>query len=91
MKTPADLDIDAVRAALSGRVIGGRLLYHDVLSSTMDKARLLAGEGWPEGLVVVTEHQTAGRGRLDRDRTHVCSFVAPCHPGAAHRKMFTNV
>ena len=42
MKTPADLDIDAVRAALSGRVIGGRLLYHDVLSSTMDEVRLLA-------------------------------------------------
>ena len=44
MKTPTDLDIDAVRAALSGRVIGGRLLHHDVLSSTMDEARSLAGE-----------------------------------------------
>jgi BirA family biotin operon repressor/biotin-[acetyl-CoA-carboxylase] ligase len=34
-----------------------------------------AGEGAPEGLVVVADHQTAGRGRLDR------SWVTP--PGAA--------
>ena len=67
MKTPTDLDIDAVRAALRGRVIGGRLLYHDVLPSTMDEARWLADEGWPEGLVVVADEQTAGRGRFDRN------------------------
>jgi BirA family biotin operon repressor/biotin-[acetyl-CoA-carboxylase] ligase len=67
MKARQDLDIEAVRAALSGRVIGGRLLHHDVLSSTMDEARLLAGEGWSEGLVVVADEQTAGRGRFDRN------------------------
>jgi BirA family biotin operon repressor/biotin-[acetyl-CoA-carboxylase] ligase len=41
----------------------------DVLPETPSTNAVLAGrarEGAPEGLVIVTEHQTAGRGRLDR-------------------------
>ncbi len=39
---------------------------HDELGSTNARAAELAQDGAAEGLVVVTEHQTAGRGRLDR-------------------------
>ena len=69
--TTAHLDIETLRAALVGRVVGRQVLYYDVLSSTMDEARRLADEGRPEGLVVVAEEQTAGRGRFDR------SWVSP--------------
>ncbi len=64
--TRTDLDIEAVRRAGSGRVVGCRVLYHRVLGSTMDEARGLAGDGAPEGTVVIAEEQTAGRGRLGR-------------------------
>ena len=61
-----DLDIEAVRRALAGRTIGSRILHYASLDSTMNEAARLAGEGCPEGLVVVAEEQTAGRGRFDR-------------------------
>ncbi len=38
----------------------------DEVDSTNTHARDLARRGAPEGLVVVADHQTAGRGRLDR-------------------------
>lgn len=41
-----------------------RLLHHyDRLSSSNDEARRLATQGAPHGTVVLTEHQSAGRGR----------------------------
>ena len=61
-----DLDIDMVRSALSGRVVGSRVLWLDSVTSTMDEARRLADEGRAEGLVVVAGEQTEGRGRFDR-------------------------
>ena len=61
-----DLDIDAVRHSLSGRIIGCRILHYPSLDSTMNEARRLAGGGCPEGLVVVAEEQAAGRGRFGR-------------------------
>nr|MDQ2728591.1 biotin--[acetyl-CoA-carboxylase] ligase [Actinomycetota bacterium] len=36
------------------------------INSTNRAARRLADDGAPEGLVVIAEHQTAGRGRLGR-------------------------
>jgi BirA family biotin operon repressor/biotin-[acetyl-CoA-carboxylase] ligase len=60
------LDIDGLREALSGRVVGSRLFYHALLASTMDETRRLADEGVPEGAVVFAEEQTAGRGRFNR-------------------------
>jgi BirA family biotin operon repressor/biotin-[acetyl-CoA-carboxylase] ligase len=38
----------------------------DEVDSTNTRARELARQGAPAGLVVVAEHQTSGRGRLDR-------------------------
>lgn len=50
-------------------------------ASTNDIARRMAEQGAPAGLLVMTEHQTAGRGRLKRPwtdepgRSLLCSFV----------------
>lgn len=40
--------------------------YHRALASTNDEALRRAAEGAPEGLVVVADEQSAGRGRLGR-------------------------
>lgn len=61
-----DLNIGHLRRALSSRVVGCRVLHYDVIGSTMDEARRLAKQGWPEGTVVIAEEQTAGRGRFNR-------------------------
>lgn len=61
-----DLDIPALESALSHRVIGRRIHHYDLIDSTMDESRRLASEGAPEGTVVITEEQTAGRGRFNR-------------------------
>lgn len=46
---------------------GVRAERHESLLSTNDEAFRRAAEGAPDGLVVVTGHQTAGRGRQGRD------------------------
>jgi BirA family transcriptional regulator, biotin operon repressor / biotin---[acetyl-CoA-carboxylase] ligase len=56
------LALEAVEPHLSGR-FGTPYLYEPECESTQ---QLLLGSGLPEGAVAVTEHQTAGRGRLGR-------------------------
>ena len=58
--------------AASGGVAGTR--FHDVrwlaeTGSTNADLMALAGAGAPEGVVLVADHQTAGRGRLGRTWT----------------------
>ena len=55
-----------VEPFLTTRRLGRPLLYYDTLSSTNREAGHLAEVGAPEGLVVVTDYQTEGRGRLER-------------------------
>src|SRR5512142_580642 len=43
-----------------------RVVYFEQIGSTNDEGRRLAGEGAPEGMLVVADEQTAGRGRLER-------------------------
>ncbi len=62
----ADFDIDALRVAMGGRLVGRRLVYHERVTSTMDEAGRLAEEGEPEGTVIIAEDQTAARGRFER-------------------------
>ena len=64
--SPAELDAARVSRALSHRVIGSRIVHHRIVGSTMDEARDLAEAGAAEGVVVVTEEQSAGRGRFNR-------------------------
>lgn len=61
-----DLDIPALEGALANRIIGHRIHHYDMIGSTMDEARRLALEGAAEGIVVIAEEQTAGRGRFNR-------------------------
>ena len=60
------LDIPRLSRALDGCAVGCTVEYREVTGSTMDDARALADEGAPDGLVVVAEEQTAGRGRFNR-------------------------
>lgn len=52
--------------------LGCRIVYMERAASTSDTARELARQGAREGTLVVTEEQTAGRGR--RGRTWHCPF-----------------
>ena len=60
-------------------------------ASTNDVARALADQGAPAGLLVMTEHQTAGRGRMQRPwadvpgRSLLLSFVLRPDPSHEHR------
>jgi BirA family transcriptional regulator, biotin operon repressor / biotin---[acetyl-CoA-carboxylase] ligase len=62
------LDLDALRAQLSTLFIGReqRLIYLPSITSTNTYAMELARKGSEEGMVVLTDSQVAGRGRLGR-------------------------
>jgi BirA family biotin operon repressor/biotin-[acetyl-CoA-carboxylase] ligase len=67
------LCIAEVEAGLAATRIGTRFYYFPELDSTNNYARILAEAGAPEGVVVVAEQQSRGRGRLAR------SWVSPPH------------
>lgn len=60
-----DLSVATIEAAIKGR-LGRPLRYLDVTASTNSDALGWAGQGAPEGALVVAGHQTAGRGRWGR-------------------------
>jgi BirA family transcriptional regulator, biotin operon repressor / biotin---[acetyl-CoA-carboxylase] ligase len=62
----SSFDPDAFQAALTTRRIGRPTLYYPQAGSTNDLAHTAARGGAAEGLVIVADEQTAGRGRLDR-------------------------
>ncbi len=62
---------DSERPDCVDELVGESQLWRQVIrlpqvGSTNDIAKDLASRGRPEGTVVVAEHQTAGRGRMDR-------------------------
>lgn len=59
------IDVEAVEQALTGG-FGRKIEQFEQVGSTMDIARDRANGGAPEGLVVLAEEQTAGRGRMGR-------------------------
>lgn len=62
----SDLDASGVLRALAGLRFGHPVYVYGRLGSTNDEARRLAAAGAPEGLLVLAETQTAGRGRQGR-------------------------
>ncbi|MEP7356833.1 MAG: biotin--[acetyl-CoA-carboxylase] ligase, partial [Anaerolineales bacterium] len=60
------LHAPAVLHGLSGLRFGHPVHLYQHLGSTQDEARRLARAGAPEGLLIVAEEQTAGRGRAGR-------------------------
>jgi BirA family biotin operon repressor/biotin-[acetyl-CoA-carboxylase] ligase len=62
----AKISISAIKKNLRTRTIGKNIIYYPTLPSTMDTAREKALQGAEEGTVIITDEQTAGRGRLKR-------------------------
>lgn len=60
------LDYNNLKDFLTTEYIGRNIVYLDSTTSTNDVAKDLAQYGYDEGLVVVAEEQTKGRGRLGR-------------------------
>ena len=60
-----DLSAASIESSLSGR-FGTPVRYLDVTDSTNEQALRWLNEGAPEGALVVTDRQTAGRGRRGR-------------------------
>ena len=60
------LSRERILAGLDTRMVGRHLVYLPQTPSTNDWLRGLAQEGAPEGAVVITDYQSAGRGRLGR-------------------------
>jgi BirA family biotin operon repressor/biotin-[acetyl-CoA-carboxylase] ligase len=62
----AAFQVEAFRRQLRTQVIGRRCLYFPEVASTNALARTMAQQGAAEGVVVVADAQTAGRGQAGR-------------------------
>jgi BirA family biotin operon repressor/biotin-[acetyl-CoA-carboxylase] ligase len=58
--------MEIVLKGLNTTTVGRNILYYRTLPSTMDFAKSLAKEGIGEGIVVLCDEQTEGRGRQGR-------------------------
>lgn len=63
---PDRLFPEEIGEGLSTRFLGRNVFYFDSVPSTNNVAKELAGQGAPDGAVVVAEEQTGGKGRLGR-------------------------
>ena len=61
------MNILEIRNKLSTNVIGRRIEYYKLTSSTMDEAENLIKTGCPEGTVVIADEQYRGRGRRRKE------------------------
>ncbi|HEY8345895.1 MAG TPA: biotin--[acetyl-CoA-carboxylase] ligase [Symbiobacteriaceae bacterium] len=57
---------DELLPGMTTRSFGRQIVYRPSVGSTNDLAKELARSGAPEGLLVVADEQTAGRGRMGR-------------------------
>ena len=74
-EAPELLSEQAIEEGLSTKVVGRHIVYRERVDSTNNVAKKLADEGAPEGIIVVAEEQTGGRGRINR------SFLSPFAKG----------
>ena len=63
---PEPLDVAAIRSGIADLRLGTPLLYVPAIGSTSTRVIELAREGAPAGLMVITDEQTSGRGRIGR-------------------------
>jgi len=66
MSSPSDIAVEAIRSRLTGRIIGRRLRVLAEIGSTNDAAMAAGHAGEPEGLAILADRQTSGRGRRGR-------------------------
>ena len=71
MSGELEMRIDELRASIRTRCIGRRIVFEELLESTNLTAQDLGNAGEPEGVVVVADAQSGGRGRDGR------SWVSP--------------
>ena len=64
--SPDSVSAEAIRQVLTTRLLGHPTLFFTSTGSTNDVALQHGAEGAAEGLLVVADEQTAGRGRLGR-------------------------
>jgi BirA family biotin operon repressor/biotin-[acetyl-CoA-carboxylase] ligase len=69
------LTAECIQRELTTRVVGWSVIYRHEVGSTNDELKQLAEAGAPEGILLVADHQIAGRGRFHR------RWVAP--PGSS--------
>ncbi len=55
-----------IRRRLNTKLFGREIEYFRLTSSTMDEAQYLIEKGCPNGMLIVSEEQTSGRGRQKR-------------------------
>jgi BirA family biotin operon repressor/biotin-[acetyl-CoA-carboxylase] ligase len=60
------LSAEAIARARSGVRLGQPVIFFERVGSTNDVAGQQAAAGAPEGLLIVADEQTAGRGRMGR-------------------------
>lgn len=72
---PDRVSVAEIRRWLNPGEIGGRMELHRTLDSTNTRAKALAANGAPHGLLVIAESQTGGKGRMGR------AFFSPEHSG----------
>ncbi len=63
---PNSLSPTQIELFLNTERLGRKIHYFDVVDSTLTIAHKLAQEGAPDGTIVISEEQTAGRGRMAR-------------------------
>ncbi len=61
-----ELSAESIRANLGTTLIGRKVLYYPSIGSTNEVVKELAAKGAAEGVLVVADEQTAGKGRLGR-------------------------
>ncbi|WP_391121787.1 biotin--[acetyl-CoA-carboxylase] ligase [Psychrobacillus sp. L3] len=66
LSIPDIVSKERISSYLETAQLGHNILYYPVCDSTQNIAAEKAREGAPHGTVVITEEQTAGRGRLER-------------------------
>lgn len=66
VEIPDCLSPDEIRQTLETRIIGKELLFFDEVDSTNDVAMERGARGLAEGLVVLSEGQSRGKGRMGR-------------------------
>ena len=74
-QAPDRLSAGELTGALRGCALGRKVVCLDSVDSTNNYAKKLADEGAPHGTVVLTDHQTGGRGRRGN------SFLSPAGKG----------
>ena len=66
LAAPEHLSADSIRSHLHTQVVGRTILCFDTLGSTNTFAKKQAAEGCEDGLVILADQQTGGRGRCGR-------------------------